>query len=164
MIKKTNFLSVNMSRIVRVTLQFLLLNLVNNVYGLNTFYTTWMKDMSNNELYYGFDLYNKTIFDIILPGSHKSGMNNIETITQSMSDPYYNQISSLTNANKILWSQTQTNTVLNQLILGSRFIDLTLEYNTNNNNYYAYNGIFGNDIQTIVDDINLFITNYGPGM
>ena len=141
---------------------FIIAFLVNNIHCLNRFYQTWMKDMSDKSSFYGFDLYSKTIFDVIFPGSHKSGMNSITTVTPS-TDSFANTVNALSDDNKILWSERHKNSILNQLILGSRFIDLQLKYQ-GTDQFYAYNGILGTNIADIIADINQFLNTFGSGM
>eukprot|EP01084_Bolivina_argentea_P190906 327947_1 len=123
-------------------------------------YETWMSSFPST-----VNLYHNTIFDIILPGSRSSGMIHSEISTKpsnTINNNFdYSLIESLSRKNQKLWSQRQKLSILNQLRYGARFLDLQIEQK-HNNNFYTYNGLLGANIHTIINDINTFITNYGP--
>ena len=129
-------------------------------------YQAWMEDFPSSS-----NLYENTIFDISIPGSRLSG-SIFDQLTDTPSEATftslgppdyfgYDKISSMSSDEQKLWSARQTSSVLNQLRLGSRFLDLQIEQGSDNE-YYAYNGLLGATVSTIISDIDNFLSNYGP--
>ena len=94
------------------------------VYDSRTeYYSHWMSLMSvySNEEYYGFDIYEKKISQLILPGSHHSGMyeDAIRRKLQHSEDSYFSAIKYLNNTDKFVkWSIRQRSSIYNQLLAG----------------------------------------------
>lgn len=59
-------------------------------------------------------------------------------------------------------SQTTTSDTLQQLIDGIRCLDLRVYYNESDASFYTYHGMLGVSLDTILQDINQFITVHAP--
>eukprot|EP01084_Bolivina_argentea_P186578 321574_1 len=127
-------------------------------------YATWMENMSttNAIAIFGVNLYQKRLFDIILPGAHLAGMNFVNFSNKHIPDNgNSNQILSLNEQQQILWSERQRLSIYKQLMYGARFIDLQLKYEPITNKYYCYNILLGQPLLQILDQIVDFTLNIG---
>eukprot|EP01083_Nonionella_stella_P316887 1151394_1 len=146
----------------------LLLNAVRNVRSTiyyndsrTEYYAHWMSLMSlfSNEAYYGFNVYDLRLFDIILPGSHHSGMyeSAIRTNPTPSKDSYFSAISFLNDTDRyIKWSIRQHGSIYDQLLSGCRYLDVRLE--KSGSEYYAHHGMLGASLTYILADITKYMS------
>lgn len=128
--------------------------LLSSLFIINT--TSWM--YNNRNL-----LYDKTIYDISLPGTHDSSTYNINGSQYINLPKQYSQLIKLANIlhipiNNIIkgWVKTQNLNIYEQLNLGVRYLDLRISY-YNNNWHVHHNYIIGDKLSVMLDQIYVFL-------
>eukprot|EP01084_Bolivina_argentea_P059966 109552_1 len=140
---------------INILIGFLIITVISQEYP----FATWMNTLSPK-------ISSKTIFEIVLPGSHKSGMSwsnslNIHTdqVSAQANDEFNIALQTLSNFEQQKdWAQRQQLSIYNQLMSGIRYLDLQFEYNHQVSTYYTHNGLYGLTINQILDGINQFLS------
>lgn len=129
-------------------------NLIPLLFLVNT--SSWMYD--NREL-----IYNKSLYDITIPGTHDSGSYNLTGKTFIDIPNEYEGLIKIAEylhipIDKIIiqWTQTQTVDITQQLNYGSRYLDLRICY-YNNQWYIHHNFIVGIPLINVLDQIEQFL-------
>ena len=121
-------------------------------------FESWMKDWSGtNAQASGVNIADSTLFDLVLPGANRAGMNFDDsttsiTVSPSNEDDYKNVINALsTDQEKLAWSERQQGSILAQLLSGVRFLDLQFQCvdESGTKNFYSYNGILGANVAQV---------------
>jgi hypothetical protein len=109
----------------------------------------------------------KSIRDIILPGTHASATYALEhTIAPKQAISHkLNQLKwfgvgyAVTGFTK-LWSKTQNRSILQQLEDGYRYLDLRVVYRDDKKAYYKVHGLYGSSLDAVLKQIKTFIDQH----
>ena len=108
-------------------------------------FSSWMSALSSQ-------ISSKTVFEIILPGSHKSGMffsKNTSTDMPFANDKMTPHLQALVSLEEqIKWSERQKISIYEQLMHGIRWLDLQFEYD-GTSTFYTHNGLYGLSIHQV---------------
>ena len=86
------------------------------------YYSHWMSISSIFSEYYGFDIYEYKLYELILAGSRHSGMYEqaMRTKLEPSTDSYFSAIKYFNNTDQyIKWSVRQHSSIYNQLMAGN---------------------------------------------
>ena len=120
------------------------------------YYGNWMNVMSSNPSSFGSVTFNdQTLMEVTLPGSHHAGMYASAIIDNGYTasdDDFYTDVLSQASYNddrKVNWCSRQVGTVYDQLMAGSRFLDIRLE--ESGSLYYAHHGVLGATLNDVCE-------------
>ncbi|XP_054163437.1 PI-PLC X domain-containing protein 3-like [Oppia nitens] len=117
----------------------------------------WMTNISTK-------LQDIAIWKLTIPGSHDSGSYGLDIDLGISPDRPDLENSFWVNLCKCFslptihrWTKTQTLDVTNQLLAGIRYIDLRIASKVDDNNYYFCHGLYGPQVDNILQEINAFL-------
>lgn len=96
---------------------------------------------------------NKSIMDLIIPGSHDSFALKFKSCS-----PNDLNLPKICNPIIKLWAKTQNNTILEQLNMGIRYFDIRVE--EYNNTYYTVHSLLSLKLIDVLNDILNFVRNH----
>eukprot|EP00485_Elphidium_margaritaceum_P005965 CAMPEP_0202698458 /NCGR_PEP_ID=MMETSP1385-20130828/11733_1 /ASSEMBLY_ACC=CAM_ASM_000861 /TAXON_ID=933848 /ORGANISM="Elphidium margaritaceum" /LENGTH=1300 /DNA_ID=CAMNT_0049355181 /DNA_START=47 /DNA_END=3949 /DNA_ORIENTATION=+ len=138
---------------------FVLVHIVHGQITKDDYYANWMD-------YTGLsDSTTLSLLDVVLPGSHHSGMYPAAIQSNGYSastDAYWIDVlqwitGTSSNVAVAPGASRQIGSVLQQLNAGARFLDIRLEKKNSNSVIYAHHGLLGATIDSILSDIVSFL-------
>eukprot|EP01084_Bolivina_argentea_P216242 367418_1 len=119
----------------------------------------WMKTKSNS-------LWNKTLSELTILGTHDSGSYNLTHEMMPGGEPKFllelikvgEELGIPVDEVITLWSRSQPSNLYNQLLNGTRYFDMRCGFT--NNTWFTYHGQTGNTIKDISTDIKRFLDTY----
>jgi len=120
-------------------------------------FSRWMGDLEKH-------ISHLNLFDLVIPGTHNSGSYSINAHSEFSSDApaYLNSLplgfATMIKPISISWSICQQKSIYEQLEGGIRFLDMRISYNNITQKIHVCHGLFGCEVDIILDDINKFIT------
>eukprot|EP00760_Papus_ankaliazontas_P014715 PhM_4_TR16135/c2_g3_i1/m.5412 len=118
-------------------------------------YQNWMRD--NFAL-----LQSKPIYDICMPGTHDSGTYALTTTVAPSAPSFVQELKKITGDTFMsvvtAWAQSQPSEqcIHDQLMLGSRYTDLRVDYDAPNDTLRIAHGLFGPAVKDVVTQIQQF--------
>ena len=123
--------------------------------------SSWMKSKSNA-------LWNQTLGDLTILGTHDSGAYNLSKYLQPGGEPEFldaaikvgEELGLPVSEVVTIWSRAQPGNFTDQLMFGVRYFDLRCGWDKRFNNWFAFHGEIGPTILSLVNQIQSFLDLY----